>query len=92
MLCFLRISSTYATISMTRHEANRAIYHLAEWLLGIVAPQQKSSATFEQERNVLNVRAGEVIQADLEHMQNDMRWDDPEFGEVRQESYVLRNN
>lgn len=62
--------------------------HLTERLPCLLTPQQEAAASLQEHREVLNVRPGEVVQADLEHVQDDVRWDNAELGEVRQESDV----
>ena len=62
--------------------------HLAEWHPGIFAPKQEASAALEQHGEILDVRPGEVVQAHLERMQNDVRRHDAELREVREERDV----
>lgn len=56
----------------------------------IVAPQQEPTASFEEHSKIFHVRPGEVIQADFEHVQDDMRRDDAKLCQVREESDVAQ--
>ena len=42
----------------------------------------------QQHREILHVGAGEVVQTDFEHVQNDVGGDDVELGKIGEERYV----
>ena len=65
-------------------------HHLAKGLSRLITSKEETATSFEKHGDVLDVRTGEVIEADLEHVKDDMWWHDLEFGEVRQEGGVLR--
>ena len=63
--------------------------HFAERLPRLLASQQESATALEQHGNILDVCTGKIIEADFEHVQDDVWWDDFEFRQVCQERDVL---
>lgn len=51
--------------------------------------EKKSSASFKEQSNIVHICAHKVIQADFEHMENDVRRNDTELREIGEESDVL---
>lgn len=66
-------------------------YHCRKSLMSFFASQQKAAASFQEQCKILDVRSREIIQADFEDVQDEMRRDDTEFGQVRQIHDVLEN-
>ena len=77
---------------MTKARKCKTTNHLAERFPRLFASQQESSAAFEQDGKVVDVCAMEVVQANLEHVQDDMRRDNPELRQVRDEGQILQSN
>lgn len=51
--------------------------------------EKESAASLQEKRKIVHIRAGKIIQANLEHMQYDMCRDNAELGKVREERNVL---
>ena len=62
--------------------------HLAERLTGILAAEKEPTTPFQQHCEILHVGAGEIVQTDLEHVQNDVGGNDVKLGEIGEERYV----
>jgi len=67
----------------------KGTYHSFEPRPGLITPQQESSTPLQQQSDIVNINAQEIVQADFEHVEDKVRRDHTELGEHRNESQVL---
>ena len=60
-------------------------YHLAEGFTCVFTTEQEPPAALEEHSQILDIRAGKVVEADLEHVENDVCGDNAEFREISKE-------
>lgn len=59
--------------------------------MGTITPEQVPTAPLQQPCNVFDVGSREVVQAGLEHVEDQVWGNNPEFSEVGQEHDILRS-
>lgn len=58
---------------------------------GLVA-EHKATTTLEKNAEAVDVEVGEVVNEDLEAVENGMRWDQTELGQLREKAHGLDEN
>jgi hypothetical protein len=83
-----QLSGHKISIQLTRYASCRP-YHSGKPFPSFLRPKQESSASFEEECHVLNVDARKVVEAYFEHVEDQVKRNDPELGQIREKHQIL---
>ena len=65
-------------------------YHTRERLMRIFTAQQIPPTPLEEHSQIVDISPREIVQANLEHVQNNVGWYHTELGKISEERNVLR--